>query len=549
MARAIRPSSPLHRRPALKRRLARLHFAARAAPARLVLVAVLFAALAALLLCSAPAPDPSDVPAALERDARAVTSFDDPCLTAVPLPLKHFDPALRISAEFAHADQSDTDPPLLDRVFTAFFKNFLFEPNSDIVVNLTATGRGLPTDLRDAVPIVQRALRIHARDPAIVVTNFSMGYSHLDRVRGIRHVYHVASSGANDVLRTDVVAVQRTFDSRCRVAVAPVERSVLDDWLYVLVPYSSRLARLRWFLSQFDRLRNRGLKLKLVLAINKRDVADVRKASESVRALTHAADVVLHLVGGDETGFFSRAVALRQGARAVPENSMMFISDIDMHIYPPLVSTCIKNVVRGSQVYFPVFYSLFAGSTHIDKNAGYWRTSSYGMSCMYRSDFDAVNAYEGAEVLFSGWGGEDLVLMQAFRQHKDYQVFRAVEPALRHKWHVKQCEPQTAGYDDCMETGYLQLGTASSISRHLAKSGIETQTYFAMYARDDDTSAKDENLEDEQAEQPEEAEPPHRGLSQQGLVNNRMRAWRLSKGRRSIVHAGRSNTDKRARIR
>lgn len=171
----------------------------------------------------------------------------------------------------------------------------------------------------------------------------------------------------------------------------------------------------------------------------------------------------------------------------VPANNVMFISDIDMYIFPTLFDACRFNSIQGSQVYFPVFYSLFPRNDRITKSAGYWRDSSFGMSCMFRSDFDAIDVYDEATAAkFTGWGMEDRALHEAFKKSSTYQVFRAVEPALRHKWHLKHCELLTSAFDDCLPVTFQQLGDMKSVGRFMLDRGMDPQMMFAADAADDD---------------------------------------------------------------
>lgn len=411
--------------------------------------------------------------------------FIDPCVYATPQPLLHFDPSTRMSSEFVPADAALIDPLGHTRVFTAFFKDYLFQPNSDIVVNLNVDGRGRAIDIRHSLTHAQRALRDYFRDDTIEVHNYSLGYSHLDRVRGSRYVLHLISSNKTNPRRYDVVALQRTFDGNCYISVREYDQNLFRHAIYLVVPYSNRPARLQWFLDQFDRLRAAGVVLRLILSICKEIQQDVMFANRLVVSMKYSKDVQVVHTPGDLTGFFSRAIAVRDGSSFVPRDSIMFITDIDMYIYPTMFDSCRLNCIQGSQVYFPVFYSLYARSTRIDRDAGYWRDSSFGMSCMYKSDFDAVGAYQQAEQAFVGWGGEDVVLSQTFSNDSRYEVFRAVEPALRHKWHVKKCEAMTPSYNDCVTVLFQQLGTMVSVGKFLLERDIDVQESFGGGADED----------------------------------------------------------------
>lgn len=320
--------------------------------------------------------------------------------------------------------------------------------------------------------------------------NYSLGYSHLDRVRGSRYIFHLDSASDSVPRRRDVVAIQRTFEGRCFVSVKQFDQQLWQDPVYVVVPYSKRPGRLKWFLDQFDRLRSGNVKVRLILAVCKEMQDDITVANSLVASMKSSDHVQVISVPGDKTGFFSRAISIREGSAVVPQDSIMFISDIDMYIFPPMFDSCRYNSIQNSQVYFPVFYSLYARSSRIDKDAGYWRDSSYGMSCMYKSDFDIIGAYDNAENMFVGWGGEDVALSEAFLNDSRYEVFRAVEPSLRHKWHEKLCEPLTPAYHDCISMTFQQLGTLKTVGRYLLEKNIDAQKLYAAHADEDDVSKK-----------------------------------------------------------
>lgn len=423
-------------------------------------------------------------------------NFIDSCARATPQPLIHFDPSSRFSTEFTHPVAGDIDPPALTRVFTTFFKVYLFEPNSEIITNLSSTGRGRPTDIRNSLIYSQQALRTFYEDPSIIVRNYSLGYSHLDRVRGSRYIFHLDSASESVPRRRDVVAIQRTFEGRCYISVKQFDERLWQDPVYMIVPYSKRPGRLKWFLNQFDRLRSGDIQVRLILAVCKEMQDDISAANRLVESMKYSKDVQVISVPGDRTGFFSRATSIREGSAVVPQDGILFISDVDMYVFPPMFDSCRYNSIQSSQVYFPVFYSLYARSSRIDKDAGYWRDSSHGMSCMYKSDFDAIGAYDNAENMFVGWGGEDVALSQAFLNDSRYEVFRAVEPSLRHKWHAKRCEPLTASYHDCISVTFQQLGTLKTVGRYLLEKNIDAQKLYAEQSDEDDMGNKSPGSDD-----------------------------------------------------
>lgn len=414
--------------------------------------------------------------------------YVDPCTTAQPAELRHFDPSRRAARHYAEdtVRALSADPPSFHRVFAAFFGVFLFQPASDVVSTLNTTERGRPVDIRDTLVHAQRALRAFYADPSLVVQNYSLGYDHLDRVRGSRYVLHLKTANASTPHLHHAVALQRTFDGACFLSVRHYPQTVFDSPVHIVLPYAQRPKRLTWFLDQFEYLISSSVNVRLIISVCKHNETDVAHVEKIARKSESHAYITVVKAAGDQTNYFSRAISIREAVKYVPRDSIFFISDVDMYIFPMLFDSCRYNAIQGSQVFFPVFYSLFARNDRISRSGGYWRDSSLGMSCMYRSDFDEVHAYDNAESAFMGWGMEDRVLCEAFKNDSRYEVFRAVEPALRHKWHLKHCEPLTPAYEDCLSVTFQQLGDMKSVGRFLLENHFDTQKFFAKFADDDE---------------------------------------------------------------
>lgn len=425
----------------------------------------------------------------LEKNISSDTrlSYTDPCSSARPESLIYFDPSDRASREFSSFLSRDEDPPSFNRIFSAFSDKYLFDPNSDVIISLNSTAKGRPTEIHNALLYAQSALQRYYQDSDLRAINYSLGYEHLDRVRGSRNVFHIHSENASHSNLRHAVAIQRTFDGICRISVRQYPSELFETPVYIVVPYSNRPRRLSWFLDQFERLlSDHKVYARLILSVCNTSSADFTWVRNITRNSPASDRIVIVEAPGDSTGYFSRAVAIRVAAGVVPEKEIMFISDVDMYIYATMFDKCRFNAIQGSQVYFPVFYSLYARNERIAKSGGYWRESSLGMSCMYRSDFDALGAYDDAETKFVGWGMEDRTLSDAFKKQPEYEVFRAVEPALRHKWHLKHCEPLTPSYEDCLAVTFEQLGDMKSVGRFLLDYHFDTQKFFAKFAEDED---------------------------------------------------------------
>ena len=268
------------------------------------------------------------------------------------------------------------------------------------------------------------------------------------------------------------VMVTKDFSGSCRVKVRSLEEWVHP--MYIVLPYGGRPNRLRKFLAQFASHASRGENLRLIVAVLADEAADVERAVEEMRTKRYIKRRMRPLiVKGDKNSEFSRAVAIREAVNIVPRNSVIFVSDVDLKIDPDFWTACRLNTVLGAQAYFPIFFSLYPYGKGIWGKHGFWRKSSYGMVCMYRDDFNAVGGFGGKEEsAYSGWGGEDVVLYNKFRDNDAYGVLRAVEPLLLHKWHGKKC-PEGEHYVNCMRTVYLASASQDRLAKLVADESVE----------------------------------------------------------------------------
>lgn len=467
----------LSRHSGMKKRLATIRFHLQKYPLPLIIICSLFSLIVFLLLPLSQFLVPNSVYVTAINDSN--TSYIDPCLNLIAQPLIYFDPPLRQRI-------SNRSTPY---IFSAFFDKYLFAPTSDVVLSLNSTPSLIhKSDIETSLRLLSHHLPLFHSDPSLHLDNYTLGYTHLDRLQGSRHIFHTKSHNRTHKDIVHVISIQRTFEATCKISIRYLSEQYLKDLLYIVVPYSARPQRLTWFISQFDDLvSEEGIKAHLILAIFDKNETDVNFARNLISKTQSSNSITILPVPGDKTGFFSRAMAIRDASKQVPNSSIMFISDIDMYIFPLLFDTCRLNVIPRTQVYFPVFYTLFPTSDKIDKSGGYWRDSSLGMSCMTREDFDTVNVYgNDTDSVFIGWGTEDRVLHEAFMKSKQFEVFRAVDPALRHKWHIKHCELLTAAYEDCLAVTFQQLGDMKGVGKFMLDRGMDPQKMFVSFAEDDE---------------------------------------------------------------
>ena len=129
------------------------------------------------------------------------------------------------------------------------------------------------------------------------------------------------------------------------------------------------------------------------------------------------------------------------------KDDLAFFIDVDMTVSVSLVRNCRRHTKQGKQVWMPIVYSQFdpkymhvnrerkISDDEVSEEAGYWRVWGFGMTCIYKSDYDRSG---GFDLSLIGWGVEDVLLCSAV-VGTGIDVFRFKERNLLHKFHTKKC--------------------------------------------------------------------------------------------------------------
>ena len=146
------------------------------------------------------------------------------------------------------------------------------------------------------------------------------------------------------------------------------------------------------------------------------------------------------------SGRFSRGRALDVGIKQLSSSDLIFICDVDMMIERGYLRHCRRNTIQGRRVYYPEFFKYYnmkyaykfsrmPKTRSISRREGHWAIHSFGMLCIYKSDFAITG---GFNLKIEGWGSEDVLLAKSVMKHK-LDVFRAPDPFLTHRFHEKTC--------------------------------------------------------------------------------------------------------------
>ncbi|KAI0561870.1 Chondroitin N-acetylgalactosaminyltransferase [Gracilaria domingensis] len=328
-------------------------------------------------------------------------------------------------------------------------KRFLYHADRPGVHTVDELGAGLDTEYDDvrkvAISLTQQDVKKgtlnHFNTPVVYIRNTRRdGFQSIVNVRAVVEYYN------------------RNGTKRDRA------KSILCALKSLSAPHSSGILRAS-LSTQTDLLR-------VIVATTEKEEAQVKSELKKYKQLTSTRITILHS-RGDANGGFSRAVAIRDATKLVPDKEIMFFSDVDLVIRGNFLQNCRVNSILGSQAWFPVMFSLYPYGKSLSSKDGFWRRSSYGMTCMYKADFDKVGGFGGdEEKRFQGWGSEDVFLYNQFRDNADYAVLRTLEPGLLHQWHGKDC-PRNKHYRDCMRTVYMTIGSQERVAALMADADVD----------------------------------------------------------------------------
>ena len=181
-------------------------------------------------------------------------------------------------------------------------------------------------------------------------------------------------------------------------------------------------------------------------------------------------------------GVFSRGIALMEGSKLFPDNTLMFFIDVDIHLGHGVIHRIRENVRQHQQVYYPIVFSQYdpamtcSSDTCTDPDnspfnfnsyKGYWRQFGFGIAAMYKSDLMAVGGFDTS---IQGWGKEDVDLYTRFLT-KNVTIFRAADPGMVHIFHPVVCDPRldSAQYQMCLGSKAATFGSTEKLSNFVYK--------------------------------------------------------------------------------
>ena len=238
----------------------------------------------------------------------------------------------------------------------------------------------------------------------------------------------------------------------------------------IVVPLGNVTERFQSFLSMYEKqFLVHEENVHLVLAVY--GEKDINLTMQTTRELAQRYPTSkLTVVKGKKS--FTRARAFEEGMSVLGENDLVFLCDVDLNVNRKFLQRCRRSAIQGKMVYFPEMFKLYnmnyvyrnrrpPRKIELTRKHGFWEYYSYGMACMYKSDYSTMDQS------LLGWGGEDVDFIVKTLKKK-LEVFRAPDTALIHRWHSNPCKTRDAdSHFHCMFSAMRTYADRTDLARYV----------------------------------------------------------------------------------
>ncbi|CAD5207139.1 unnamed protein product [Bursaphelenchus okinawaensis] len=256
------------------------------------------------------------------------------------------------------------------------------------------------------------------------------------------------------------------------------KNGIFNQVLYFIIPLKGRAATFLRFienLKQIIELNDHRHQLVIIL-YNSGDQNEDAMIRSILTEITSKMMIKIIDMGDKE---FSRGQALTAGSAILPDDALMFFTDVDMILSYDTIQRIRLNTIQNYQVYFPIVFSEFSPKfwnpterndhhqISYARQRGYFRHFGYGLVSIYRSDFVRVG---GFNLTIRGWGMEDVDLFEKVIASPTLRVFRAPDPGLVHVFHDIHCPPDipAAQHHMCLGSQAASMASLDSLAEHFA---------------------------------------------------------------------------------
>ena len=306
------------------------------------------------------------------------------------------------------------------------------------------------------------------------------GYHRIDPMRGSEFILDfVFRKNSNHNVRIKKrIGILRPFHE----TVVPVDAPEMLPTVNFVSVLSGLSNRLETFLAKYEKnVLSTGEDATLTIVLfDGPDAPKVRSMIESYMSRYRSAKITIV----DTEGEFARGIGLHKGIERFSDDDLVFLVDVDLDISTDFLPRCRLNTIRGKQVYFPIFFKLYNeefvkqyhrgnSSMRISRHLGHWAHYSYGMVCMYKSDYLKAGGFDSS---LRGWGEEDVDFLSRVLR-KGLEIFRAPDPGLIHNWHRKVCDKSTVissvAYEHCLMSKGENLADRIELAHYVFDSELK----------------------------------------------------------------------------
>ena len=167
-------------------------------------------------------------------------------------------------------------------------------------------------------------------------------------------------------------------------------------------------------------------------------------------SIQYASIIRLSIINRKEVSY-NRGLGRHLASKLFTANQILFFVDVDLGFTGQALDNTRRLMIHQLSistctVYFPIVFSIFSdrfvpeNSSIVDLQSrnGLFSIYGFGNVAVRKGDLDRVGGWETNN---RDWGNEDVDLFQRFTDPAmECNVFRAVEPELRHYYHQKMCK-------------------------------------------------------------------------------------------------------------
>ncbi len=249
-----------------------------------------------------------------------------------------------------------------------------------------------------------------------------------------------------------------------------------------LVPLSNVNERFTEFMSMYETIALKSEEaVRLILSVyGSKDVSFVEGVLDEYRAKYPQAAITVVPGQGD----FSRGKALHLAMTKLHSDELAFVCDVDMSVSEQFINRCRRNTLQGKRVYYPEFFKLYnldyvyrnrnyPNRVAMKRKHGHWAYYSFGMLCIYKSDYTSVG---GMNTNIVGWGEEDVKFFEKVVRKK-LEVLRSPDTGLSHRWHEKSCPNSLSKtqFIHCLSSRGENLADRIELASFIYEKGVQLQ--------------------------------------------------------------------------